>query len=127
MDKLIALLAVAALCVTGSANAQVVYRCVEKGKPVSLQSDPCPAQAQVTKVREFVPQADVPVRRVEAQRPAPASSAPQPRWIQQDAPQPYDECAAAKAERDAWERRVGLSRTYDQLRAMNDMVARACR
>ena len=42
-------------------------------------------------------------------------------------PEPRDECREAKARRDETERRVGLSRTYELLSAMQREVFDACR
>lgn len=36
-----------------SVPAQAIYRCVQKGKPVSLQSEPCKNTAKTTAVRRY--------------------------------------------------------------------------
>ena len=41
---------------TTSVSAQAVYRCVQKGKPVSLQSEPCANNAKTTAIRGYVPE-----------------------------------------------------------------------
>lgn len=38
-----------------------------------------------------------------------------------------DECARAKADRDNWERQVGMNRTIDGLRYWQDRVYDACK
>ena len=37
------------------------------------------------------------------------------------------DCAQARADRDAWERRVGLQRSVDGMRAWQERVYEACR
>lgn len=109
-------------------SAQAIYKCVTKGKPVSFQSHPCPANAKVAAIREYKPQPDV-------IRPRGLPTTPQSRprhytsttTVINDAAKALGyTCAQAKADRDTWERAVGLSRTYDAIRAWNQTVARAC-
>ncbi|TCZ87732.1 hypothetical protein [Lysobacter sp. N42] len=117
------------------AAAQVVYRCVEKGKPVSLQSHPCEGAARATATRAYVPERaptanelawrhyrterEMALRNARLRQPvAPAGAV---------LPAGGDACAQAKADRDDWERRAGLSRDLDSLRAWQERVQRACR
>jgi hypothetical protein len=125
-----------AICTASTASAQAVYRCVEKGKPVSFQNRPCRPGATVTGVRAYVPE--------------PTPSANELAWkryrLEQEMaarnrrarpsagsgsavvmPVGGDGCAQAKADRDAWERRVGLGRTIEGMRYWQDHVYRACR
>lgn len=115
-----------ALALPASAERHV-YRCIEAGQPVSLQSEPCPAGARTASATPFAPStesaASAPARavaapgRLRAARRSPARVAAAPR----------NECQDTRDARDRWEREVGLRRTYDALRSWNDRVARACR
>ena len=113
--------------------AQTVYRCVEKGKPVSFQNAPCGPSARATTATAYTP--DPPptaaqvarleamrreVERRRARRPSRVYAAPA-------APDGGSYCANVKADRDRWERAAGLSRTYDQLASWNERVRQACR
>ncbi len=120
-----------------SAHAQAVYRCAQKGKPVTFQSQPCSGQARLTAVRPYTPErsptaselsyqravTDAQWReRVQAMRGGTAASA-----AQVSGPDASNECAQAKANRDAWERQYGLNRSIDGLREWQEIVHRACR
>lgn len=128
---------VAALaCLVAPAPAQVVYRCVQKGKPVSLQSTPCAAGATATRAQPYTPEPtptanDLAWKRYRTEREMAArNQAMRSRSSSGSAvvlPAGGDACARAKADRDAWERRVGLGRTIDGMRAWQEHVQRACR
>lgn len=117
-------------------EAQAVYRCVEKGKPVSFQNTPCSAKAKITAIRDYVPErAPTPNElawkrhRIEQEMAARNRQARSTPAAATGAVLPVgtDACTRAKAERDAWERRVGLHRTVEGLRFWQDHVYRACR
>lgn len=132
-------LAVALLAVgiASTAQAQTIFKCVVKGKPVTYQTSPCPAQAQAN-VRQFLPYreptaAELYARRMKEQRDSEylarvagrsATAATSGAAI---GPATSSACETAKRERDNYERSAGLNRSYDGLRAWNDHVARACR
>ena len=120
--------ALLALAPTAHADA-VVYRCVEAGRPVSLQTAPCADGARTASVTPFVrepgPTAPATSARSYA-APAPVARPARPRRGVRTAA-PRNECHEVKRARDRWEREAGLRRTYDDLRAWNDRVARACR
>lgn len=133
---LAALLSIALVFPWQPVRAQAVYRCVEAGKPVSLQSTPCDRGAATTRVRAYMPEPSPSANdlawkryrteremamRHQAQRMAP------PVANATVLPVGGGACAQAKAERDAWERRVGLQRTIDGMRAWQEHVHRACR
>lgn len=129
-------LALLAALVPSPLRAQAVYRCVQKGKPVSYQTDPCPKQATISAIREYVPEPRPTANelawkryRIEQEMAARHRASAQPAQhvtlVQNRNEGPT--CSQAKAERDAWERRVGLSRTIDGLRWWQDYVQRACR
>ncbi|MFC0677537.1 hypothetical protein ACFFGH_06690 [Lysobacter korlensis] len=118
---------------SASAHAQAIYKCTEKGKPVSYQTSPCPASAAVAGIKQFTPDRELTPaekRYREAQWARRSNQAPGGEAavipIQHQAPI-YDECADTKAARDRWEKTVGLERSYDALRTWNDHVAKACR
>lgn len=132
----LAVLLVAAAMWSPAVAAQAVYRCVEKGKPVSYQTDPCPRQATISAIREYVPERNPTEnelawrrhrteREMAARNRAAAQPAQHVTVVQNRTEGPT--CAQARAERDAWERRVGLGRTIDGLRWWQDYVQRACR
>ncbi|HZX81619.1 MAG TPA: hypothetical protein VFE72_11785 [Lysobacter sp.] len=117
-------------------SAQTVYRCVQKGKPVSLQSTPCTEGATTTREIPYTPEAaptanELAWKRYRIEREMAArNQALQSRSRSGSAvvlPAGGDACAQAKADRDAWERRVGLRRTIDGMRLWQDRVQRACR
>lgn len=118
------------------AASQTIYRCVQKGKPVSLQSMPCENGAATTKTRDYVPERkptanELAWKRYRIEREMQARNTA--RRDQRDSgtavvlPAGGNACERAKAERDAWERRVGLNRTIDGMRDWQDYVYRACR
>lgn len=130
-----ALVAVAACLPAARVPAQAVYRCVEKGKPVSFQNEPCGARARVTAIRPYVPdrtpgenelawkryrtEQEMAARNRAARQSGGATGAVMPVG--------GDACAQAKADRDAWERSVGLQRSVDGMRVWQDRVYQACR
>jgi hypothetical protein len=117
----------------GTAHAQAIYKCVAKGRPVSFQTMPCPPDATIAKIREYTPEAEPTPeqRRRQAAAWARRDAAPvvhsrTTTVVQNNTPDTSSRCAMARSERDAWERRTGLKRTYDQMRSWNNYVARAC-
>lgn len=121
---------------TSASAAQAVYRCVQPGKPVSYQTDPCPKAARIDSIREFTPERNPTANelawkryRTEQEMAARnlASAQHQAHYVAVPDQTSGPSCADAKAARDAWERRVGFSRTVDQLRWWQGYVQRACR
>lgn len=109
-------------------HAQSIHQCVAQGRAVSYQSRPCGAGETTVSIRPYTPE---PVRLANpaATMTAGASRTRSGRLRQarfRAAGTPRDPCAEARSQRDEWERHIGLKRTYDQLRAWNDRVARAC-
>lgn len=112
---------------TFSADAQTLYRCVEKGKPTSYQNDPCPRTAKTVSAREYVPDRNVPTY-----RPAPA---PATRYRQQPSgaqlrnlPRASNpsQCEAAKQRREMVLGKNNQGGNVDVRRLLNDAVAKAC-
>ncbi len=121
------LAAIVLLMVSSSASAQVVYRCVAKGKPVSFQSEPCAAGSRTTRVLHAAPD----------RRPAPVYTAAAPPAVQNtvnyydDTPTQWQQrranCAAAKQRREYNLSIAGLNRTFDLLRQLDEDVRKSCK
>lgn len=110
--------------------ASMVYRCVNRKGDVSLQSEPCAPDQKTTRAIHAPPEPES-IRRSPAQ-PA-AQQARTNDYAYQRAPVVTDrdrrvrQCEIAKRERDATLARVGLSRTYDLLQRLDNMVYEACK
>jgi hypothetical protein len=132
MKSVLHTLGVVALVVAAPVQAQVICKCVEKGKPVSFQTSPCPTTAKVADARAYTPDRELTwaeKRQREAQwatrRPQQAPTAahiPMPTVT----PSSQSHCELARSQREQWERMAGLNRSYDTVRAWNERVARAC-
>lgn len=112
---------------TFSADAQTLYRCVEKGKPTSYQNDPCPVTAKTTLARDYVPERNVPTYRPAAapiryrrQQPPGAQLHNLPRATSPSA------CEAAKQRREMVLGKNNQGGNVDVRRVLNDAVSRAC-
>ena len=128
-------------CVPGFASAQTIYKCVVKGEPTSYQNAPCSPDARIASIREFqaeaAPAYDQPRQRQRRETQARQESAYLSRLAGTDGksraarghvlPSGGAGCEKAKRDRDAWEQRVGLSRSYESLSAWNERVRRACK
>jgi hypothetical protein len=132
---LVVLLVLIAGLPAARAPAQSVYRCVQKGKPVSLQSEPCDSKATTTGIRGYVPERTPTAHELAwkryrtEQEMAARNRAARQSSITTTVNVPVDnpDCAQAKAARDAWERQMGLQRSIDGMRYWQDRVYRACR
>lgn len=125
-----------------TASAQSVYKCRDaKGNPV-YQSDPCPEAEKRwdTQPRDYT--ADDHRKRVEADRrieqdrrhmrarangARPAGAGPVGAELPAHAGRNPGACAAAKAQRDATLKTVGLNRDFQLLRQLDDAVFNACK
>jgi hypothetical protein len=114
------------------ANAQAIYKCVGSNGAVSYQSSPCTAGAKVAKSINYTvaPAALSPRVPYVAQRPASSQYSSSSNYVSPS----YDEkaqrkanCQYAKDDREATLDRVGLNRTFDLLRQLDDNVASACK
>lgn len=125
--RILLIIAVLLAAPTFRADAQTLYRCVEKGKATSYQNTPCPASATTASARDYVPERDVPTY-----RPAPA---PATRYRQQPsgaqlrnlprASSP-SACEAAKQRREGVLGKNNQGGNVDVRRVLNDAVAKAC-
>jgi hypothetical protein len=118
------------------ASAQAVYRCEQKGKPVSLQSLPCDGRAKTTAIRGYVPEPaptanELAWKRYRTDQEMTARNNSMRRAAGYSTtvvvPSDNETCAEAKAARDAWEKRMGLNRSLSGLRIWQDRVYQACR
>lgn len=123
------------LSITLPAHAQQVYKCA-KGKDVAYQSRPCDPSQQTVRQWEATPDpvalvsepgpAAKPARKSAStskpRSPARANRNARPRTDPADA-----RCNAAEARRDARLKAVGLKRTFDLLRKLDDAVNEACK
>ena len=130
----------AGACATPSAHDQTLRKCVTRGGAVSFQNAPCPAGTTTGWVRtttpEYVSAETLRRQRAEAQRRDADARflsrlAGTDRLTPRHAPvQRHDPrvaaCEAAKRHRDATLRQVGLKRTFNLLRALDEQVYRAC-
>ena len=112
------------------APVPMVYRCVDGAGGVSLQSQPCGPGQRTTRAIPAPPDIEPPrpllQRSVSATtRTHGVTSAPIHIDTQRTAARAR--CASARAQREATLQQVGLRRTFDLLRRLDDMVAQACR
>ena len=126
-------LACVALLVLQPVHAQSVYKCVDVGGNVSYQSAPCRVGQQVTATYAATP--DPPQRQVyssssssfsstttqQTTNVSPSSDASTDRTVRRA------QCNAAKARREQVLESVGLSRTFDLLRQLDESVYEACK
>lgn len=125
-----------------AANAQQVHKCV-KGREVSYQSAPCDASQSLVKqwdaVPEFEPASEL-GHNLEKRRQDEAKSARFGRVASEGRTRSGNHagnkssidaadkrCNAAKARREAKLISVGLKRTFDLLRKLDDAVYQACK
>lgn len=121
------LLAIAAMSCLPDASAGVLYKCVGPKGQVAVQSDPCPTGHKTQWVKGYTPDR-APAR-------APVYSQPQQQsehHTYESPPQPSardQQRAACRSARDweATQRRRNPNMTYDQLTALHDRTAEACR
>ena len=115
------------------AHAQQVHKCTD-GKQVSYQSQPCDSTQHTLRQWDATPE-PVPTGTQAAQTAkapaAPARKASSRRSTSshtRSRPEPAESrCQAAKSKREAKLRAVGLKRTFDLLRKLDDAVYEACR
>lgn len=110
-----------------SADAQTVYRCVQKGKPTSYQNAPCPDAAKTASALAYVPERNVPVYQP---APAPVSpyrrQAPSARLHNISRASNPSACEVAKRRRDSVLGTNNQGGNVDVRRVLNDAVAKAC-
>lgn len=113
-------------------SAETIYRCKVRGGKVAIQNHPCEGGAPLSvrhldsppdtadaAVRLRAVQAEMDRRNAQARQPAYSLGAPR-RAAR------FDACEDAKARRDEFFKRVGVRRTFDQLRWWDERVRKAC-
>lgn len=110
-------------------HVPMVYGCVDRQGAVSLQSQPCAANQRTLRAIPAPPEVESPRRAPNAvqspSRPAPAIPGGYV-TARNDNRARQQECVLARREREQTLERVGLKRTYDLLRQLDEMVHRAC-
>lgn len=121
--------------------AQSIHKCVARSGQVSYQSRPCAADARTEWARDAAPEPSPSAERRSAMRKEKARRAVESDYLARLAGQRRgrpaghaistshdpDACEAARRHRDDVLGRVGLERTFELLRRLDDRVARACR
>lgn len=121
--------------------AQSLHKCVDRNGKVSYQSQPCAAGSRTSWVRDATPEPPPSPERRAAMRREKARREVESEYLAGLARRRRgagaghtistladpDACAAARQHRDKTLERVGLDRTFDLLRRLDDQVARACR
>ena len=129
------------LALSGSAGAQQVYKCVERGKPDSYQSHPC-ANGPAVKAWEAVPDQDNPylrARLAQMEREVAARRAAQRPYVASVGGggggrgtgavirTTSDACESAKRHRDLVYNAAGTRRSFSTSRTMDNIVHNACK
>jgi hypothetical protein len=117
----------AVLLFSGAAHAEVMYRCVGKSGAVSYQDYPCAKGAKTTVAAEFTPEPVPAYRPPQHQQSQTVNRSSGSAGVLHNVKLQTDHCAQVKADRDAWEKSVGLRRTFDSLRRWQDRVNHACK
>lgn len=129
--------------VVSAANAQQVYKCVG-GKNVSYQSAPCGATQIVARRWDAKPDPEPSAEelrqlqlkrereRAESAQPSRAAGTDRARSVHRsrqsgNVRSSMSRCDAAKARREAKLKSVGLKRTFDLLRKLDELVHEACK
>ncbi|MEP6907922.1 MAG: hypothetical protein ABI858_08100 [Pseudoxanthomonas sp.] len=126
------LLLLFALSFTTTAQAQQVYKCVE-GADVAYQSQPCSTTQRTLRQWDATPDTEsaagtVTLSKTKSSTSRTPSSRRPSRSNTQTKTDPADaRCSKAKARREAKLKAVGLKRTFDLLRKLDDAVYAACR
>jgi hypothetical protein len=134
------LLLTAALAAT-PALAQTVQKCTDRNGHITLTSGACPAGQREAASYDATPEVMTAERAAELERRrrqddansryleslTPRRSASTTTYRSSGAASRRSGCDAAKAYRDATLRRVGLKRTHDLLRRLDDQVYEACK
>jgi len=109
-----------------AADAQTLYRCVQKGKPTSFQSTPCATAAKTASALAYVPEQNVPPYRP-APSPPPRRQRTSGARLHQISMAPNTSaCESARRHRDTVLGRNNQGGNVDVRRQLNDAVAKAC-
>lgn len=129
--------------VAPAGKAQQVYKCV-KGRDVSYQSAPCDVTQKVLRQWDATPEPEPSVEdirqrqlksereRAESAQLSRAAGTDRPRSVRSErrsgrSQHRVSRCDAARSRREAKLKAVGLKRTFDLLRKLDDAVNEACK
>lgn len=124
------------ICPAVIAADGVIYKCVDRSRNVSFQNEPCPATHDTRSTRVYTDPGYNPDL---ARKVADDERAIQRRKAENAAAGSYSfgrpgqerpevlRCRKARRERDDTLQRVGLKRTFDLLRRLDDKVYEACK
>lgn len=112
------------------ASAGTLYRCISPGGQTSYQSMPCGAGQRLDRTVEYQPESPAkvakPYKRPRSGR-RPFAYRQRRQGVGRNASTDGDRCRAAKAQRANRLERLGLSRNYDRLSRMDEVVKAVCR
>ncbi|WP_162374422.1 DUF4124 domain-containing protein [Pseudoxanthomonas sangjuensis] len=125
-------------CPGRAAPANILRKCVDGKGHVSYQNATCPAGSREMKAQAYQPEpqraydARSAAAKIEADRQAlRQSNSPRRSYRSMGASIPVDSnssaCESAKANREAVLKTVGIRRTFDLLRSLDDAVRAACK
>ena len=128
----------ALMAIAGSAQAQAIYKCRDANGGLVYQNAPCGASQTTAAVKHYTaarydPGAAAQLRQTQAamvqrqQSSYVASTQTYGATGDTSRSQQRVACAAAKSNRESVLAQVGLSRTYDLLRRLDDSVYEACK
>ncbi|QNN46806.1 hypothetical protein H9L17_01070 [Thermomonas brevis] len=122
------------VAIVPSTRAESLYRCVGRSGAVSYQSQACSETQRLDRIVEYradpIPSRDSRQPRFETRRQPSRLAIRNPRQRVAHgsvAVTSNSRCRASKAKREADLRRLGLSRTYEQLSRLDAPVREACR
>lgn len=136
--RMVMLIGLALLAGTDAVASQTVQKCVAADGHVTLTSGDCAVGQVLANTYEAVPEAVVASSTATGHREATTApragtvarersrASPRTRASSRGKPKP-DRCQAARDRREQTLRRVGLKRTFDLLRKLDDEVWAACR
>jgi len=123
----------ASMLLAAPAVAAEIHRCVSGDGSVSYQDVACDGGSRLSRTIEVRADAGAVVAPKHSASTAKASKPSKSRHATSDKAKSTTRsaqratCATARKTRDANLRRLGLNRTFDQLRALDDAVGEACR
>lgn len=117
------------LLLASSTQAATFYKCVDRNGQASYQSQPCSPLASTAWSRPYQPEPPTPRSRgLERAPPAARTNRiASPRMSVRAVRPPPDPCTIAKTRRERVLAKVGLKRTFDLLRQLDDEVYEACK
>lgn len=134
MRCLLLAIGIVLVAIAPSTRAENLYRCIGRNGAVSYQSQACSETQRLDRIVEYradpIPSRDTRQPRLETRRQPSRLAKRNPRQRVAHgsvAVTANSRCRASKAKREADLRRIGLSRTYEQLSRLDAPVREACR